>query len=54
MGIPVTLLVIFDSIYIKSVFGVILQSAVLICSTVGYFSNKKEEQKIYLLTEMNA
>lgn len=42
MGIPVTLLVIVDSIYIKSVFGVILQTVVLICSAVGYFKENKE------------
>lgn len=52
LGIPVTLLVICDSIYIKSVFGVVLQSIVLICSTIGYFSNKKENKEIYLLNEM--
>lgn len=57
MGIPVTLLVIVDSIYIKSVFGVILQSVVLVCSTVGFFSNKEEKkEKTYLLdgVEMTA
>ncbi|MBQ7409777.1 MAG: YgjV family protein [Clostridia bacterium] len=59
MGIPVTLLVILDSIYIKSVFGVILQCVVLVCSTVGYISNSKEEnngtttEKIKLLGAMN-
>lgn len=51
MGIPVTLLVILDSIYIKSVFGVILQTVVLVCSGIGYFSEKEEkEEKCYLLT----
>ena len=40
MGIPVTLIVIVDSIVIKSVFGVILQCVVLITSTIGFFSHK--------------
>ena len=45
MGIPVTLIVIVDSIYIKSVFGVILQMVVLICSAIGYFKDNKENNK---------
>lgn len=45
MGIPVTLLVIVDSIYIKSVFGVLLQTVVLICSGVGYLKDNKENNK---------
>lgn len=45
MGIPVTLLVIADSIYIKSIFGVILQTVVLICSTSGYIKYSKENNK---------
>lgn len=54
MGIPVTLLVIVDSIYIKSIFGVLLQTVVLICSAVGYFKDNKENsnyafEKIKLL-----
>lgn len=57
MGIPVTLLVIVDSIYIKSVFGVILQTVVLICSGVGYFANNEESkntiEKVKLLGMMN-
>ena len=58
MGIPVTLLVIVDSIYIKSVFGVLLQTVVLICSGIGYFNNSKETgkeaiEKIKLLGIMN-
>ena len=50
LGIIVTLIVICDSIYIKSVFGVLLQCVVLVCSTIGYISNKKEIKKIYELT----
>ena len=59
MGIPVTLIVILDSIYIKSVFGVILQCVVLACSIYGYVSNNKSEEKtstaekIKLLTSIN-
>ncbi len=58
MGIPVTLLVIVDSIYIKSVFGALLQTVVLICSGVGYASNKNENnvnavEKIKLLGMIN-
>lgn len=57
MGIPVTLLVIVDSIYIKSVFGVILQTVVLICSGVGYFANNEDSkhtiEKVKLLGMMN-
>lgn len=57
LGIIVTLLVICDSIYIKSVFGVILQSIVLVCCIVGYISKEKENnknKKNYLLVEMEA
>lgn len=60
LGIVVTLIVILDSIYIKSIFGVILQSVVLVCSTVGYLSNReKDEEKYkfrgqYLLKEVEA
>ena len=54
MGIPVTLIVIIDSINIKSVFGAALQIIVLITSTIGFFSNKeKKENKIYTLAEVN-
>ena len=54
LGIIVTLLVILDSIYIKSVFGAVLQLMVLITSIAGYFSHKKENsQKVtYLLNTM--
>ncbi len=56
MGIPVTLIVIVDSICIKSVFGVLLQTVVLICSAVGYFKENKLNnnafEKIKLLGTM--
>ena len=52
-GIVVTLIVIFDSIYLKSVFCVILQCVVLCASTAGYLSNKKTVKKIYQLCANN-
>lgn len=54
LGIIVTLLVMLDSIYIKSVFGAVLQLMVLITSIVGYFSHKKENSRkvTYLLNTM--
>lgn len=45
MGIPVTLIVIIDSIVIKSIFGVILQCVVLITSTIGFFSHKEKKEE---------
>lgn len=51
MGIPVTLIVICDSIYIKSIFGVILQCVVLITSTAGFVSYMKENKTKYLPEE---
>ena len=53
LGIPVTLLVIVDSIIIKSIFGVILQCVVLICSTVGSFKNTDKKNEKCLLEEKN-
>ncbi len=53
LGIVVTLIVICDSIYIKSVFGVLLQCVVLCASTAGYLSNKKAVKKIYQLCANN-
>lgn len=44
LGIPVTLIVIVDSIIIKSIFGVILQCVVLITSIAGFASHKEESQ----------
>jgi len=42
LGIPVTLIVILDSIIIKSVFGALLQGVVLITSIAGFVSHKEE------------
>ena len=53
LGIVVTLIVICDSIYIKSVFGVLLQCVVLCASTAGYISNKRTVKKIYQLCASN-
>lgn len=53
LGIVVTLIVICDSIYIKSVFGVLLQCVVLCASTAGYISNKRTVKKIYQLCANN-
>lgn len=44
LGIPVTLIVIVDSIIIKSVFGALLQGVVLITSIAGFVSQKDESQ----------
>ena len=45
LGIPVTLIVIVDSIIIKSVFGAILQGVVLITSIAGFASHKHSVQE---------
>ena len=42
LGIPVTLIVIVDSILLKSIFGVILQGVVLITSIVGFLKAKNK------------
>jgi len=42
LGIPVGILWILYNIYVKSLFGIILESLLLICSTTGYIiSNKR-------------
>ena len=50
MGIPVTLIVIVDSILLKSIFGVVLQGVVLIVSIVGFSrtENKGENYMKYI------
>ena len=54
LGIPVTLIVIFDSINLKSVFGAVLQIIVLLVTCASLKSNKSEnENKIYTLAEVN-
>ena len=44
MGIPVTLIVIVDSILLKSIFGVILQGVVLIVSIAGFVSQTENKE----------
>lgn len=46
LGIPVTLISMIDSIYIKSIFGVILQAIVCLTSTIGFFSQNNKEKYI--------
>ena len=46
MGIPVTLIVIVDSILLKSIFGVILQGVVLIVSIAGFVSQKENKETL--------
>ena len=41
LGIPIGLLWVFYNIYIKSIFGIILETILLICSTTGYLIEKK-------------
>lgn len=42
LGIPVGILWILYNIYVKSIFGVILESILLICSTSGYLLERKK------------
>ena len=42
LGIPIGILWILYNIYIKSIFGVILESILLICSTTGYVLEKRK------------
>ena len=53
LGIPVTLIVICDSINIKSVFGVILQCVVLITSIRGYIVHSKTVETIEKTIDIN-
>lgn len=53
MGIPVTLIVIVDSILLKSIFGVILQGVVLIVSIVGFLRTKNEGKNYMQNTQKN-
>ena len=46
LGIPVTLIVIVDSIIIKSVFGALLQGVVLITSIVGFVSHDENKDNL--------
>ena len=48
MGIPCSILVIIESLYIKSILGLILQCIVLTCMIVGINKSRKEIQKMEL------
>lgn len=43
LGIPVGILWILYNLYVKSLFGTILESALLVCSTSGYILAKKRK-----------
>lgn len=43
LGIPVGILWILYNLYVKSLFGIILESALLVCSTSGYVLAKKRK-----------
>ncbi len=45
LGIPIALLWIFYNIYIKSIFGIALETILLICSTTGYILQIKRNKK---------
>jgi len=53
MGIPVTLIVIVDSILLKSIFGVILQGVVLITSIVGFSRTENKAENHLQDTQIN-
>lgn len=46
LGIPVGILWILYNIYVKSIFGVILETLLLICSITGYILDKRKMKKI--------
>ena len=46
MGIPVGILWILYNIYIMSIFGIILESVLLICSISGYIIELKKNKKV--------
>ncbi len=43
LGIPVSILWILYNLYVKSIFGIILESILLVCSTSGYILAKKRK-----------
>ena len=53
LGIPVTLIVIVDSILLKSIFGVILQGVVLIVSIVGFAQTENKGKNYIQDTQKN-
>ena len=48
LGIPCGILVLLDCIFIKSIFGFILQSIVVTCTIMGAYRSKKETQELQL------
>ena len=46
LGIPVGILWILYNIYVQSIFGIILESLLLICSTTGYILEVKKNKII--------
>ena len=53
LGIPTCMLWILYNIYIKSLFGIILESTLLICSITGYVLESKKKQKVNASIEEN-
>lgn len=45
LGIPIGILWICYNLYVKSIFGIILEAILLICSTTGYILEKREEKQ---------
>lgn len=45
MGIPISILWVIYNIYIMSIFGIILEALLLICSTIGYVLEVKDYYK---------
>jgi len=43
LGIPIGILWIFYNIYVKSIFGIILEALLLICSITGYILEEKKK-----------
>lgn len=52
LGIPITLIVIADSIIIKSVFGALLQGVVLITSIAGFVSRSEKKDNLTDVTDL--
>lgn len=44
LGIPIGILWILYNIYVKSIFGVVLETILLVCSTIGYILEKKNKK----------
>lgn len=42
LGVPICILWVFYNIYIMSIFGIILEGVILVCSTTGYLLEKRK------------